>query len=154
VAARRANYERYAAALADLPGLEFMPEAPWGRSTRWLTCITIDPALFGADREAIRLALAAENIESRPVWKPMHLQPVFSASPAVGGSVAEDLFTRGLCLPSGSNLTASDLERVVGVIRRAAAGVRDRHPGWRPGAREGAVAALPVTLHPHTIREP
>lgn len=118
--ARRRNYEFYARALSDLPGLEFQPEAPWGWHTRWLTCITIDPAEFGADREQVRLALETENIESRPVWKPMHLQPVFSPYPIVGGAVAEDLFDRGLCLPSGSNLTEEDLERVVTVIRRSA----------------------------------
>ena len=95
-----------------------MPEAPWGRSSRWLTCITVDPAQFGADREAIRLALEAENIEARPVWKPMHLQPVFAGCEVVGGSVAEQLFERGLCLPSGGALTDSDLDRIVGVISR------------------------------------
>lgn len=120
VQARRRNYEFYARALGDLPGLEFQPEAPWGGHTRWLTCVTIDPAEFGADREQVRLALEAGNIEARPAWKPMHLQPVFAAYPVVGGSVAEDLFNRGLCLPSGSNLTEGDLERVVTVIRRCA----------------------------------
>jgi pyridoxal phosphate-dependent aminotransferase EpsN len=78
----------------------------------------VDPAAFGADREEIRLALEAENIEARPVWKPMHLQPVFAACDRFGGEVAEDLFNRGLCLPSGSNLSESDLERVVEVVRR------------------------------------
>jgi pyridoxal phosphate-dependent aminotransferase EpsN len=120
VEARRRNFELYAAALADLPGIDFMPEASWGRSTRWLTCITIDPEEFGADREVVRLALEAEDIESRPVWKPMHLQPVYAGFEAVGGSIAEYLFSRGLCLPSGSNLTTTDLERVVDIIRRVA----------------------------------
>jgi len=120
VNARRANCEFYRRAFADLPGIEFMPEAPWGRSTRWLTCVLIDSKKFGADREAIRLALAAENIEARPVWKPMHLQPVFAGCDAFGGDVAEDLFARGLCLPSGSNLTTGDLERVVAAVRRCA----------------------------------
>ncbi|HEX8694184.1 MAG TPA: aminotransferase class I/II-fold pyridoxal phosphate-dependent enzyme [Longimicrobium sp.] len=117
VAARRANFELYRQALGDLPGVEFMPEAPWGRHSRWLTCLTIDPAEFGADREAVRLALEAEDIEARPVWKPMHLQPVFAGRPCVGGAVAEDLFARGLCLPSGSSLTRSDLERIVDIVR-------------------------------------
>ncbi|HLA63703.1 MAG TPA: aminotransferase class I/II-fold pyridoxal phosphate-dependent enzyme, partial [Rhodothermales bacterium] len=112
VDARRRNCERYEALLGDLPGLAFMPEAPWGRCTRWLTCLTIDPAVAGTDRESVRLALEAENIEARPVWKPMHLQPVFAAHEAVGGAVAERLFTDGLCLPSGSNLTDDDLQRV------------------------------------------
>lgn len=120
VQARRRNFEYYQAALGDLSGLVFAPEAPWGRHTRWLTCLTIDPREFGADRESVRLALEAANIESRPVWKPMHLQPVFAAYERVGGEVAADLFERGLCLPSGSNLTESDLERVVTVIRNIA----------------------------------
>jgi len=120
VAARRRNFDYYYRALSDVPGIEFMPEAPWGRHTRWLTCLTIDPEKFGATREDVRLALESANIESRPVWKPMHLQPVFSQYEAVGGSVAEDLFNRGLCLPSGSNLTEADLERVVDIVRSCA----------------------------------
>jgi dTDP-4-amino-4,6-dideoxygalactose transaminase len=117
VAARRRNFQVYQAALGKIPGLQFMPEAAYGHSTRWLTCLTIDPNQFGCDRETLRLALAANNIESRPVWKPLHLQPVFSHCETVGGQVAEDLFTHGLCLPSGSNLTDTDLERVIAVIR-------------------------------------
>ena len=118
VNARRANCAYYEKAFADLPGISFMPEAPWNRCTRWLTCILVDPAAFGADREAIRLALEAENIEGRPVWKPMHLQPVFADCDRFGGEVAEDLFNRGLCLPSGSNLSEADLARVVAVVRK------------------------------------
>ena len=121
VAARRRNFAYYAEALGDLPGIEFMPEAPWGTHTRWLTTLTIDPRAFGADRESVRRALDAEGIEARPVWKPMHLQPLYSHSPILGRGVADDLFARGLCLPSGSNLTESDLERVVAVVRRNAA---------------------------------
>jgi len=120
VAARRANTAFYQQAFAQMPGITFMPEAPWGRSTRWLTCILVDPAAFGADRETLRLALAAENIEARPVWKPMHLQPVFAGCPCHGGAVAEELFARGLCLPSGSNLTPEDRERVVNALVGAA----------------------------------
>ncbi len=116
VLARRRNFECYRQALADLPGIGFMPEAPWGRHTRWLTVITIDAERFGADRETVRLALEAENIEARPVWKPMHLQPVFAGYEHLGGAVAEQLFRDGLCLPSGSSLTAADLQRVVNVI--------------------------------------
>jgi dTDP-4-amino-4,6-dideoxygalactose transaminase len=117
VVARQRNYEHYCRALSDLPGIVFMPEAPWGQATRWLTCMTIDPARFGADRETVRLALERENIEARPVWKPMHLQPVFVRYERVGGSVSAELFDRGLCLPSGSNLTDSDLARVVTIVR-------------------------------------
>jgi dTDP-4-amino-4,6-dideoxygalactose transaminase len=121
VQARRRNFELYHAALAGIPGLHFMPEATWGRHSRWLTCITIDPAEAGVDRETLRVALEAENIEARPVWKPMHLQPVFERHPVVGGAVAESLFDRGLCLPSGSNLEAADRSRVVEGIQRAVA---------------------------------
>ncbi len=117
VEARRRNFNFYAEALGDVPGIGFMPEAPWGRHTRWLACITVDPAAFGADREAVRLALEAEHIESRPLWKPMHRQPVFSRSPVVGGAVADALFDQGLCLPSGSSMDESDLARIVDGIR-------------------------------------
>ncbi len=120
VNARRANCAYYQKALADLPGFTFMPEALFGRCTRWLTCLTIDPAVAGTDRETVRLALAAQNIEARPVWKPMHLQPVFAGTRCYGGAVAERLFDHGLCLPSGSNLTEGDLERVVAVVRAVA----------------------------------
>lgn len=117
VAARRRNFEIYQSALGDLPGIEFMPEANFGHSTRWLTALTIAPEAFGADREYIRLQLAKQQIEARPVWKPLHLQPVFSECECIGGEVGEDLFVRGLCLPSGSNLTDEDLERVISVIK-------------------------------------
>lgn len=121
VAARRRNFDFYATALADMPGIEFMPEAPWGTHTRWLTTLTINQEHFGTDREGLRRALEADGIEARPVWKPMHLQPFYAKYPIVGGDVADDLFARGLCLPSGSSLTQVDLERVVGVIRRTSA---------------------------------
>ena len=117
VQARRRNFAFYNEALGELPGVSFMPEAPWGMHTRWLTTLTIDPLRFGADREAVRRALEAANIEARPLWKPMHCQPVFARFPVVGGRVAEELFERGLCLPSGSNLTESDLDRVISVVR-------------------------------------
>ncbi|MEG4532725.1 aminotransferase class I/II-fold pyridoxal phosphate-dependent enzyme [Microcoleus sp. D2_18a_D3] len=116
VEARRRNFDFYKQALGNLPGIEFMPEASFGRATRWLTCLTIDPAAFGADREQVRLALAQEKIEARPVWKPLHLQPVFADCECMGGAVAEELFEYGLCLPSGSNLTDEELERVTSAI--------------------------------------
>lgn len=118
VVARRRNFEFYQRELGSLAGIRFMPEAAWGRHSRWLTCITIDPLEFGVDREVLRLALEEANIEARPVWKPMHLQPVFQRFPVVGGEVAAHLFEHGLCLPSGSGLQASDLERVVSLIHR------------------------------------
>ncbi|MDJ0734624.1 MAG: DegT/DnrJ/EryC1/StrS family aminotransferase [Nostocaceae cyanobacterium] len=116
VAARRRNFQIYQQGLGKLAGIKFMPEASFGKSTHWLTCLTIDPQAFGADREQVRLTLAKQQIESRPVWKPLHLQPVFAGCECIGGGVSEDLFTRGLCLPSGSNLTDEDLERVIQVI--------------------------------------
>jgi pyridoxal phosphate-dependent aminotransferase EpsN len=117
VAARRAINAAYRAALGNLPGWSFMPEAAGHTSTFWLTCATIDESRFGASRDAVLDALAAADIEARPVWKPMHLQPVFRSHRAIGGDVAESLFARGICLPSGSGLSASDIDRVVGVIR-------------------------------------
>jgi pyridoxal phosphate-dependent aminotransferase EpsN len=117
VARRREINALYRKLLGDLPGLEFMPEASYGTANCWLTCLTIDPAKFGSDREAIRVKLEKENIEARPVWKPMHLQPVFSGSRVRGGSVSEALFDRGLCLPSGSSMTDADVGRVVEVVR-------------------------------------
>jgi dTDP-4-amino-4,6-dideoxygalactose transaminase len=118
VNSRRSNFEFYEKSLRVLPGIDFMPEAEFGRSNRWLTCITIDPALFGKDRECVRLALEKENIEARPAWKPLHLQPVFKDYPYYGTGVSEEIFDKGLCLPSGSNLKEEDLGRVVDVFRR------------------------------------
>jgi len=116
VAARRRNYEYYRAVLGAVPGIRFMPKAPHGEPNYWLTCITIDPEVFGATREDVRLALDAENIESRPVWKPLHLQPVFAGCRVRGGAVSEAAFADGLCLPSGSSLTEADLERVCALV--------------------------------------
>ena len=117
---RREIFDYYRTALSDNPGISFMPEPAWSRSNRWLTCITIDPCKTGSvDREKIRLALEAENIESRPLWKPMHLQPVFGKCPAYTNGVSERLFENGLCLPSGTAMSQWDLTRVVGVVRAA-----------------------------------
>lgn len=117
VTRRRANFDFYENSLSHLPGLKFMPEAPWGRSNRWLTCLTIDPSLAGTDREQVRLALEKDNIEARPVWKPMHLQPLYALAPRFGGAVAENLFNHGLCLPSGSNLSDIDRLRVAETVK-------------------------------------
>ena len=117
VARRRANFRFYEENLGERPGVGFMPEMADGRSTRWLTCMTIDPGRFGASREDIRLALEAENIESRPVWKPMHMQPLYADCRVHGGGVARRLFERGLCLPSGSDLGEEDLRRIVDIVR-------------------------------------
>ena len=140
---KREIFNYYKNALGNIPGIEFMPEASYNKSSHWLTVILITPGEFGSDCEQVRLALEEENIESRPVWKPMHLQPVFNPqiTPApspgatgqtqittdssgkkkypcrvVGGDVAEDLFTRGLCLPSGTAMTNSDLNRIIDIV--------------------------------------
>jgi dTDP-4-amino-4,6-dideoxygalactose transaminase len=113
VRARRAVFERYRAALAGMPGLSFMPEAPYGVSTRWLSVLRVDAREFGAGRDDVVAALAADGIEARPVWKPLHRQPVFAGTRAVGGAVADALFADGLCLPSGSQLTPTEQDRVV-----------------------------------------
>jgi pyridoxal phosphate-dependent aminotransferase EpsN len=114
---RRAHNVFYREALADLPGVEFMPEAPGNRSTFWLTTLTIDPGVAGVDREQVRLHLESLDIEARPVWKPMHLQPVFADCEVFGGDVSKHLFENGVCIPSGSSLTDSQREQVVDGIR-------------------------------------
>ncbi len=119
VEARRRVFDHYVKELGDLPGLTFMPEADFGRSTRWLTCLTIDPGKSGGiTREHVRLQLEQDDVEARPVWKPMHQQPLFAGAEIEGGAVADRLFELGLCLPSGSNLTTEDLTRVVDLVRR------------------------------------
>jgi dTDP-4-amino-4,6-dideoxygalactose transaminase len=124
VAARRRIFERYRTSMTDLPGIEFMPEASYGQANRWLTVALITPRLFGCDREALRLTLENADIEARPVWKPMHLQPVFRGCRVRNEGVAEDLFDRGICLPSGTLMTESDLERVIKAIRKC-------HSRWK-----------------------
>jgi dTDP-4-amino-4,6-dideoxygalactose transaminase len=120
IAARRQTARYYRTALGDLPGLTFMPVAEYGEPNWWLTCLLVDAAAFGAGRDRIIEHLAARNIEARPAWKPMHLQPVFRDCVMRGGAVSADLFHRGLCLPSGSALTDHDRERVVAAVRAVA----------------------------------
>jgi dTDP-4-amino-4,6-dideoxygalactose transaminase len=155
---RREIFAFYRETLSGLPGIELMPEAADVRSNRWLTVVLITPERFGTDRESVRLALERKNIESRPVWKPMHLQPVFDCdgpcagepdlaglrnaltgkrigARAVGGAVSEDLFARGLCLPSGTAMTEDDLRRVAEAIvscRGTARPFRERRIGRTP----------------------
>jgi len=115
---RRANYSWYQGLLANLPGISLLPEPQGFFANRWLTTILVDPKKSGGiTRETIRLALEAQNIESRPLWKPMHMQPVFEGFPYFGGTVAEQLFENGLCLPSGSNLTDEEKERIAAVLK-------------------------------------
>ncbi|WP_328477824.1 aminotransferase class I/II-fold pyridoxal phosphate-dependent enzyme [Actinoplanes sp. NBC_00393] len=118
---RRRTFEFYRTALGDLPGLEFMPIAGYGVPNYWLTCLLVDAGRFGAGRDRIIAELAGRDIEARPAWKPMHLQPVFQDCVVRGGEVSADLFHRGLCLPSGSALTDRDRERVVDAVRSVAA---------------------------------
>lgn len=113
---RRAINERYRETISRYEGISFMPEAAYGRSNCWLTCILIDPATAGVSREEVRQHLESLAIESRPVWKPMHMQPAFAGCDVRGGDVAADLFERGLCLPSGSSLTDAEQARVIAAI--------------------------------------
>lgn len=123
IQARRAVFDRYANALADTPGFTFMPEAEEGYTTRWLTALTVDEQTAGVSAVQIVDALAEENIEARPVWKPLHLQPLFTDCNyyphAEDCSVSDELFANGLCLPSGSSLTEEEQERVIAGVRRA-----------------------------------
>jgi dTDP-4-amino-4,6-dideoxygalactose transaminase len=116
VARRRAIRGVYQNALSRCPGIEFLTEANYGRSNAWLSCITVDTAVFGASREDVRSYLHLEGIESRPVWKPMHLQPAFRHCRVRHGAVAGHLFETGLCLPSGSGMSAADQARVIAAI--------------------------------------
>ncbi|MBC2741992.1 MAG: DegT/DnrJ/EryC1/StrS family aminotransferase [Desulfosarcina sp.] len=117
VDAKRRIFAYYQKVLGDLPGIKFMPEPAYGRATRWLSCLTVDADIAGTDRDRIIEVLAADNIEARPAWKPMHLQPLFSGCEVIGGAVAEKIFGQGVCLPSGASLTDSDLQRITTLIR-------------------------------------
>lgn len=120
---RRYNYEFYKKSLSEFEGIVFQPEMEGSFSNRWLTAITVNPKMTdGVTREDIRLALEKENIESRPLWKPMHMQPIFKDAPSYLNGTSEKLFDEGLCLPSGSNLLDDDLVRVVSAIKRVLKG--------------------------------
>ncbi len=112
VARRREIFARYKAALAR-PGTSFMPEPEGQFCTRWLTALTIDPDQTGVTREDIRLMLLDHQIESRPLWKPMHMQPLYAGAPYHGAGVDERLFANGLCLPSGSDMTDEQQDEVI-----------------------------------------
>ena len=120
VTRRRAIHDLYVKLLAGVKGVKVMcqPEGEGFNSNYWLTCITVEPEEAGFTREDVRLALDEENIESRPLWKPMHLQPVFKDAPYYGNGTSERLFEIGLCLPSGPTLTDEDVERVTKVVRQ------------------------------------
>ncbi len=116
IAKRREIYGKYHTLLSGRKGISFCNEPAGYFSNRWLSTILIDPAVADVTREDLRLALENENIESRPLWKPMHMQPVFDGSPFYGDGTSERLFANGLCLPSGSNMTDDELARVFEVI--------------------------------------
>ena len=120
VARRREIHDLYVKLLAGMKGVKVMcqPEGEGFNSNYWLTCITVEPEEAGFTREDVRLALDADNIESRPLWKPMHLQPVFKDAPFYGNGTSERLFEIGLCLPSGPTLTDKDVERVAKVVKQ------------------------------------
>ncbi|SHL93531.1 DegT/DnrJ/EryC1/StrS family aminotransferase [Mucilaginibacter sp. OK098] len=116
---RRRVYEYYLENLSEIPCVDFLPEPDGSFSNRWLTAVLIDSSKGnGVNRETIRLSLEKDNIESRPLWKPMHLQPVFKDYPSYINGISEPLFNNGLCLPSGSNLKDEDLKRVVDIIKK------------------------------------
>jgi pyridoxal phosphate-dependent aminotransferase EpsN len=117
---RRAIAFRYRDAFADLPGISLMPQAPYGLHTNWLSCFLIDEREFGSSRDALIQALDEANVEARPVWKPMHLQPLYAGCEHYGGEVAADLFRRGICLPSSSSLAEEDQLHVINCVRRTA----------------------------------
>jgi pyridoxal phosphate-dependent aminotransferase EpsN len=117
---RRAIAFRYKEALADISGISLMPQASYGLHTNWLSCFLIDEREFGASRDELIEALDDADVESRPVWKPMHLQPLYKGCECYGGGVSEHLFAHGICLPSSSSLNEEDQLRVTNAIRRAA----------------------------------
>lgn len=117
---RRAVAFRYRDAFADLPGLELMPQAPYGLHTNWLSCFLVDETRFGMSSADLIRYLEAANVEARPVWKPMHTQPLYRGFECIGGEVAEDLNRRGICLPSSSSLSLEDQQFVIDRVRDAA----------------------------------
>jgi dTDP-4-amino-4,6-dideoxygalactose transaminase len=128
VTRRKKIHDAYVASLGDEPGISFMPHEPAGTPNYWLTCILIDPNDAGTDRERLRLALEAEDIESRPTWKPLHLQPAFSGSGLVGTGHCERIFDHGLCLPSGSAMSSLDQDRVIEIVQTEVRGSTQRNP--------------------------
>ena len=114
---KRSIFEFYQKQFQEYEGISFQPELAGTRSNKWLTCLTIDPSKTGTNREEIRLLLEQHNIESRPLWKPMHLQPVFKEAPFWGNGISEELFKRGLCLPSGTALNTKQLDLIVSLVK-------------------------------------
>jgi len=140
VRARRAVAERYRRALGDVPGLELQGEAPWGRHTRWLSVIYLDPAIHPGGPRRLIEALGGRGIEARPVWRPMHTQPLYAEAERVGGAVAERLYGSGVCLPSSSNLTTSEQDEVIEAVRQVL--VRADGAAPRPAPRSSGSSSL------------
>jgi len=115
---KRRISDYYKQQLGQFPGIEFQPELINTKSNKWLTAIIIDPKKSNTNREKIRNSLLNRNIDSRPLWKPMHLQPVFKDAPSYANGVSEKLFTDGLCLPSGTNLNKHDLDRICKIVKK------------------------------------
>jgi len=124
VTARTRLFDTYVEQLGSIDGIDFMPEASFGTSSRWLTALTVDPDRFGATNLDLIAALDSGNIEARPVWKPMHLQPLFAGSRMFGGAVCEAIFSTGLCLPSGTEMSQDDISRVVTLVEGVAGSTR------------------------------
>jgi len=121
---RREHFAAYKDAFEDCDGITVMPEASWGRHSRWLTCVTVNPKVISGGSARICDELARRGIESRPLWKPLHLQPLYAAAPCYNAGVAEELFRTGLCLPSGSGMTDQQRDEVINVIRSCVHGAR------------------------------
>lgn len=128
VARRRAIFDGYREAFADLPGIIPQPEAPWGLHTRWLSVFSIDASEIPVSPEDIVRELDREDIEARPVWRPMHMQPVFDGAHAVGGAIAQRLYETGICLPSSSSLSDADQRRVIEAVRSVVSATAGRSP--------------------------
>ncbi|WPJ96011.1 aminotransferase class I/II-fold pyridoxal phosphate-dependent enzyme [Coraliomargarita algicola] len=117
ITTRKAHFDAYQRALGNIPGIDFMPIAETNAANYWLTCLTVDPVISGSSRDSILAALAQADIEARPLWKPLHLQPIFQNAKCFGGALATQLFDRGLCLPSGSNMSDDQRQLVIDTIR-------------------------------------
>jgi len=122
IARRRAIFDRYVEELGELPGVGFMPEAAYGTCTRWLSSLRVDEAVAGVGRDTVLDSLAADNIEARPLWRPLHMQPCFADCAFYGTGVAESLFAEGVSLPSSGNLTDAQQARVVAAVKRTFVG--------------------------------
>lgn len=129
---RRSIAFRYQAAFQSLGGLELMPQAPWGLHTNWLSCFLVDERILGCSRDDLIAGLAERDIESRPVWKPLHRQPLYQDAECIGGAVADDLHARGICLPSSSFLDAAAQQPIIDAVHEIVAAAR------RPSLRRPA----------------